>query len=129
MHKSRLGTIVIDCLTDNIEKEAEFWSMVLGCKVARQCDEPGDENYVKLENDATQPTVLLQKVDHPSRVHLDIETDDIEAEVERLERLGAKRIAQIRDWWVMEAPSGHRFCVVKPQRIDFNSAANLWNDG
>ena len=129
MHKSRLGTIVIDCLTDNIEQEAKFWSMVLGCKVTRRCDGPGDENYVKLENDATQPTVLLQKVDHPSRIHLDIETDDIEAEVERLERLGAKRIAQIRDWWVMEAPSGHRFCVVKPQRIDFNSAANLWNDG
>ena len=60
--------------------------------------------------------MLLQKVPHPSRVHLDIETDDIEAEVARLEALGAKRIEKIKTWWVMEAPTGHRFCVVRPQR-------------
>ena len=70
--------------------------------------------------------MLLQEVDHPSRAHLDIETDDIEAEVLRLEKLGAKRVAQIKRWWVMEAPSGHRFCVVLPQRADFDSHAKDW---
>jgi len=63
--------------------------------------------------------VILQKVEHASRVHLDIETDDIEAEVERLQALGAIEIARIQGWVVLEAPSGHRFCVVKPQRPDF----------
>jgi hypothetical protein len=70
--------------------------------------------------------VLLQKVDHPSRVHLDIETDDIEAEVQRLEKLGARRVKQLPRWWVMEAPSGQRFCVVAPQRTDFDEGANQW---
>ena len=127
MHKSRLGTLIIDCLTDDLEKEAEFWSAALGCTISRY-DEPGNENYIKLETEQTQPTIELQKVDHPSRVHLDIETDDIQAEVERLERLGAKKVAKVRDWWVMDAPSGHRFCVVKPQRVDFDEGARVWKD-
>ncbi len=71
--------------------------------------------------------MLVQAVDHPSRVHLDIETDDIEAEVERLEALGARRIAHVKGWWVMEAPTGHRFCVVRPQRPDFEERANDWH--
>jgi hypothetical protein len=57
---------------------------------------------------------------------LDIETDDIEAEVQRLEALGAKRVKQIHTWWVLEAPTGQRFCVVRPQRPDFPEAANTW---
>ncbi len=63
---------------------------------------------------------------HPSRVHLDIEADDIEAEVRRLEKLGAKRVAQVRSWWVMEAPTGQRFCVVQALRSDFAENANAW---
>ncbi len=68
----------------------------------------------------------MQKVDHPSRVHLDIETDNIEAEVERLEKLGAKRVVKIHSWWVMEAPTGQRFCVVNIKRSEFATEANLW---
>lgn len=71
---------------------------------------------------------MLQKVAHPSRVHLDIETDDVEAEAERLVRLGAKKIEKIQTWWVMEAPSGQRFCVIRQQRKPFGPHANLWAD-
>ena len=35
---------------------------------------------------------------HPSRVHLDIETDDIDAEVKRLEKLGATFAAEASTW-------------------------------
>ena len=77
---------------------------------------------------ADEPIILLQKVTHESRVHLDIETDDIEAEASRLEKLGAKRINLVRDrWWVMEAPSGHRFCVVRQQREPFGPHLNAWD--
>jgi hypothetical protein len=58
----------------------------------------------------------VQQVGHDSRVHLDIESDDIEAEVRRLESLGAKRVEFVHTWCVMEAPTGQRFCVVRPQR-------------
>jgi len=75
----------------------------------------------------TAPGIEVQKVDHASRVHLDLETDDIEAEVARLEDLGARRIADIRSWVVMEAPTGQRFCVVSQQRANFDHAANLWD--
>ena len=66
-------------------------------------------------------------MEHASRVHLDIETDDLDAEVARLERLGARRIAFVRErWWVMEAPAGHRLCVVRPQRDTFGPHLNRW---
>jgi hypothetical protein len=71
----------------------------------------------------------VQKIIHPSRVHLDIETDDIQAEVQRLEELGARRVERIERWWVMEAPTGQRFCVVRPSRAGFEDAAKVWGPG
>nr|MBA3564798.1 VOC family protein [Gammaproteobacteria bacterium] len=47
--------------------------------------------------------------------------------VQRLEALGAKRVGQVRRWWVMEAPTGQRFCVVRPQSKDFDREANVWH--
>ena len=126
MHKSRLGTVVIDCKGENLDASAAFWAEALGWQSARLAD-PDDANYRKLQSPASEVQILVQQVDHPSRVHIDIETDDIEAEVQRLEKLGARRIAQVKRCWIMEAPSGHRFCVVRPQRPDFEIGANSWN--
>ncbi|HEX6708469.1 MAG TPA: VOC family protein [Albitalea sp.] len=125
MHKSRLGTIVIDCRVDDLDAAARFWSQALGVG-CESPDSPDDDNYREMEMPADQLKVLVQKVEHPSRVHIDIETDDIEAEVKRLEALGATRVAQVKRWWVMESPSGQRFCVVRPQRADFEEKANRW---
>lgn len=127
MHKSRLAGFIIDCQGDEMDLAADFWSKALGYP-RKQSSDPADENYVLLETGPDNLHIELQKVDHPSRVHLDIETDDIEAEVRRLEKLGAKRVKQIRTWWVMEAPTGHRFCVVRPQRSDFSDEANEWGE-
>ncbi|MFC4539419.1 VOC family protein [Chromohalobacter sarecensis] len=126
MHKSRLQALVIDCGTDQLDGDAAFWGAALGCKVFSYNAEPEDENYRGLEVDPSQPLMLVQKVSHPSRVHLDIETDDIDAEVARLGRLGAKKVGQVRDFSILEAPSGHRFCVVPVQRPDFYEKANIW---
>ena len=59
---------------------------------------------------------MIQRVEHESRIHLDIETDDVDAEVVRLEQLGARRLERVRTWVVMEAPTGQRFCVVRSRR-------------
>ena len=126
MHRSRLAGFIIDCRTDDLDRAADFWSRVLGYPAARSGD-PDEANYVGLKTKPDDLHIEVQSVDHPSRVHLDIEADDIEAEVTRLEKLGAKRIAQIRTWWVMEAPTGHRFCVVRPQRADFMNEVNHWD--
>ena len=125
MHKSRLGVVVIDCQDDNFERDIAFWSAALG-RAAKRSADPDDQDYVELETPPGEVKLLLQRVDHASRAHLDVETDDLDAEVERLEKLGAKRIAQIKRWWVMEAPSGHRFCVVRPQTEDFEQQARSW---
>jgi predicted enzyme related to lactoylglutathione lyase len=127
MHRSRLGTIVIDCQTQDVEGAAAFWSQALGWE-ARALSDPADANYRVFSGPPDQPTVLVQAVAHPSRVHIDIETDDIEAEVARLEQLGARRVQFVKRWWVMEAPTGQRFCVVRPQRADLATHGNVWND-
>lgn len=59
-------------------------------------------------------------------MHLDIETDDVEREVARLERLGARVKARIREHVVMVAPSGHPFYVVPVYRTDFPEHATEW---
>jgi glyoxalase superfamily protein len=114
MHRSRLSTFVVDCKSDDLDAAAEFWSRALGRAWKRQPD--NDPKYRELAGSDDEPMLLVQTVDHESRIHLDIETDDLDAEVGRLESLGAKRIGFVKNWWVMEAPTGQRFCVVKPQR-------------
>ncbi len=126
MHRSRLGGLIIDCKTEDLEAAAEFWGQALGCRRVRS-GAPEDEDYIGLEAAPNELQMEVQRVRHESRVHLDIETDDMEAEATRLEALGARRIAKIRSWLVMEAPTGQRFCLVDPQRSEFEAEANVWD--
>ncbi len=125
MHRSRLTGFIIDCNGGDLDVAAKFWGQALGYE-AMPLSDPEDEKYRQLDTGPDGLHIEVQSVDHPSRVHLDIETDDIEAEVKRLEGLGAKRLGQVRTWWVMEAPTGHRFCVVRPQSQQFEALANEW---
>ena len=126
MHRSRLAGFIIDCQTDDLEAATRFWSAALGLPV-RAAAEP-DPLYRTLDTAPDEVHLELQQVTHPSRVHLDIEADDLEAEVRRLEKLGARRIGAVKTWYVMEAPTGQRFCVVRVQRADFDARARVWND-
>ena len=125
MHRSRLGGLIIDCRTDDLDAAAGFWSAALGLP-ARKSSDPADAGYIRLETAPNDLHLEVQKVEHLSRVHIDIETDDIDAEVARLERLGARRLERIKGWYVMEAPTGQRFCVVRVQRSNFATEANAW---
>jgi predicted enzyme related to lactoylglutathione lyase len=125
VHKSRLAGFIIDCKTADLPKAAEFWGQALNMALHGLDGEEG-EGYIRLMDADRGLHIEVQKVTHDSRVHLDIETDDIEAEAARLERLGAKRVKQFARWWVMEAPTGQRFCVVKAKAADFAQKANRW---
>ena len=127
MHKSRLAGFIIDCRTDDLDQAARFWSQALGYSLKKSASAE-DTDYWLFDTPADDLHIEVQKVEHPSRVYLDIEADDIEAEVKRLEKLGAKRVAQVRTWWVMEAPTGQRFCVVRVQRSDFAENATTWTE-
>lgn len=123
MHKSQLAGFIIDCNTEDLDAAASFWSAALGIPI-RGDDGP---KYVRLDTAPDDYHIEVQKVDHPSRVHLDIESDDIEKEARRLESLGARRLGSVRTWLVMEAPTGQRFCIVRPQRENFSDRANQWD--
>ena len=125
MHKSRLSSIIIDCKVEDLRAAAEFWSRALGKKIAN-VDLDGEDRYAEIKTADDEPIVVVQKVKHESRVHLDIETDDFAAEIARLETLGARRVQKIHTWWVMEAPTGQRFCVVRAKAKDFAKTANQW---
>jgi predicted enzyme related to lactoylglutathione lyase len=127
LHKSRLSGFIIDCDTEDLDEAAAFWAAALGAP-AKHAADVAKSPYVELEVADGEPYVEVQKVGHQSRVHIDIETDDIEAEVARLEKLGARRIRDIRGWVVMEAPTGQRFCIVPVVRAGFEERANVWND-
>jgi predicted enzyme related to lactoylglutathione lyase len=125
MHRSRLAGFIVDCRTDDLESAARFWSEALGVPLKPPQSE-ASPLYRQLATEPNDLHIEVQQVQHESRVHLDIETDDIEAEAQRLEALGAKRVQYLHTWLVMEAPTGQRFCLVRPQRADFRERAHQW---
>lgn len=123
-HKSRLGNVVIDCQTDDLVADAQFWSAALGYPLPRDVDAAG--NFIQLVTPDSEVQVIIQRVRHEPRAHLDIETDSIDSEVARLEGAGAVVVSRNSGWVVMQAPSGHRFCVGSPYRYGFDEGANVW---
>jgi hypothetical protein len=125
MHHSRLTTVVIDCAEDEYEQGAAFWSAAFGRPI-----EVRNERFSSLRGRLAgegSPYLGFQRVPSAERaIHLDIETDDVAAEVARLEELGAAVKARIRNHVVMVAPSGHAFCVVPSRRRDFPVGAAQW---
>lgn len=126
-HRSRLAGFIIDCNTDDLDAAADFWSRALGASIADR--DAGDDSaeYQQFGDTPGDLHIEVQKVDHPSRVHLDIEADDVDAEADRLEKLGARKIGFVKRWWVMEAPTGQRFCVVRMKHPERGAAPNTWD--
>jgi hypothetical protein len=125
MHHSRLCALLIDRKNPDVDEAARFWGAALGRPL--DLTHPSSRgNYRMLETPPDESIVQIQRVDHESRVHVDIETDDIPAEVARLEKQGAKVVDRLERWVVMQAPTGQRFCVVRVQRPGFPKNANRW---
>lgn len=128
MHRSRLSTILIDCAEADYARSLAFWSAALGREAI---PEEGNPRYASLRGrigGEGGPYVMLQSVPAEERaIHLDIESDDVEAEVARLERLGARIKRRFPDYVVLVAPSGHPFCVVPKARGDFPGDAARWD--
>lgn len=127
-HASRLAGFIIDCQDAPVEDAARFWSAALGLPVADP-NEGGAGRYAVLGGTPADLHIEVQRVEHPSRVHLDIETDDIEAEVARLIALGATEVSRPHDarWVVMQAPTGQRFCVVRLRDAHKGPRLNRWD--
>ena len=125
MHRSRLTTVMIDFADDGFGQGAAFWSAALGRE--RMVEDERYENLRGRLGGAVGVYSGLQRgMDDPQKFHLDIETDDVKAEVSRLEALGAEVKARISQHVVMRAPGGHTFCVVPMMRGDFDANAKTW---
>jgi hypothetical protein len=124
MHRSRLVAALVDVPAADFERETGFWSAALGA--APEIDD-SDPDYADMGEVTPGFQFYVQRVGAPPRVHLDIETDDVDAEVARLEKLGATRVQQVRTWWIMRDPAGMLFCVVRVQLPDaFERHARSW---
>jgi hypothetical protein len=119
-HRVRVATVVIDA-TD-LEQAAAFWSAALDTPLLT--GDPAQDRYVSLGQAAGGLRLLLQRVPERSRdknsVHLDLETDDPQAEVARLTSLGANPDRSLgHGAWVLQDPAGNQFCVIYPETPDW----------
>ena len=111
----RLATVVLDVA--DMKRAIAFWNEALRYETA-----DADDSWASLSDPkkrgadiGLQPTT--DKKSDINRVHLDLAAQDVQAEVRRLEKLGATRI----EWpyympgaryVVMRDPEGNEFCVV-----------------
>jgi hypothetical protein len=120
-HYSRLLKVVIDAPADLHDQELAFWQGALGQKLP----EIYSAEYHGALLRGHDLMLLMQRLESGApRVHLDIHTDDLDAEVARLERLGAERVQKVPAWWVMRDPAGLLFCVlpIRPGSLNDENA-------
>jgi hypothetical protein len=124
-HYSRLSKIVIDVPAADHDRELTFWSAAVGQPLTRFDTHP---EYHGAPLHGTEFGLLIQRLgDGQGRVHLDIHTDDLAAEVARLEELGAERVQQVHSWWILRDPAGLPFCVIPEPAGSLNdSNAQRW---
>lgn len=125
MHRSRVSTFLIDVPRDEAPKTAEFWSAALGVPAESP---PGEPQFLTLHDAMPGYVLAVQAVDDAPRYHLDIESDDVAAEVARLEGLGAVEVASWQGCHTLRAPGGHLLCVI-PVHSDpdlFAERAHTW---
>ncbi|MFF2028868.1 VOC family protein [Arthrobacter sp. NPDC058192] len=111
-----IGSIVIR--VDNLERQMGFWQAALGYEPRH---EPSDDFVILAPRGGAGPCVSLDRVPAPvqvpPRIHLDLYTEQQDAEVQRLLALGATRVEWSKrpadaDYVILADPEGNRFCVV-----------------
>lgn len=125
MHRSRLSTLLIDTPANEAAASAAFWSAALG--VPSQ-NPPGEPQFHTLQDCVPDLVVSVQSVHDAARYHVDIETDDVAAEVQRLVELGAVKVSSWQGCHTLEVPGGHLLCVI-PLHSDpatFARLAQTW---
>jgi predicted enzyme related to lactoylglutathione lyase len=126
MHRSRIGVVLIDHPASDWERALAFWAGVQG--VQPRVDDPqsvyrsiGSIGGVALESQRIGDGT-------PARIHLDIESDDVAAEVARVVGLGATVLEERDGYTILSDPGGLVFCVVGIQTgDDFERHALSWD--
>lgn len=127
-HRSRLTAVLVDVPQADHERAVSFWSGAVGRAATYSEQFP---EYAQLGEVTPGVDFVVQATGTgPPRVHLDIETDDVEAEVQRLAALGATELERHHTWVIMRDPVGVVFCVVRVQLpASFDAHATAWPPG
>jgi catechol 2,3-dioxygenase-like lactoylglutathione lyase family enzyme len=106
----RLAGVFFDVPPDLEEAAVDFWSSALGADAVRSGIR---DPYTLLKRPGQEIGLEVQRLgDGMPRIHIDFEVDDVDAEADRLEGLGATKVSRIETWWVMKDPAGIVFCLV-----------------
>jgi predicted enzyme related to lactoylglutathione lyase len=130
-HRSRLVHFVID--VDDLDAAVRFWSAALDA-TEEELPEQSRSVYRRLRLPDAEIRILLQlthdQKTSKERMHLDVETDDVDAEVARLEAIGAIRYDHQQergyDFWVMRDPWDNEFCVLQLEFPDLLARRRPW---
>ncbi|TDC36273.1 VOC family protein [Micromonospora sp. 15K316] len=125
MHRSRVYALLIDAPRDEADQSIAFWSAALGARAEPYAPEP---QFTDLHGALPGLVLAVQAVDDAPRFHLDIETDDVEAETARLIGLGATPVTRWQECRVLRAPGGHLVCVLPVESAPevFAAEAKTW---
>nr|CAA9316984.1 MAG: hypothetical protein AVDCRST_MAG46-573 [uncultured Nocardioidaceae bacterium] len=126
MHRSRLSTLLIDVAAADATRSVAFWSAALGVEGKPV---PDEKQFTSLPHAVPGLVTAVQAVDDQPRYHLDIETDDVDAETARLVALGAVEKSRWLDCRTLEVPGGQLICVI-PLHSDpdeFTKLAHVWH--
>lgn len=127
MHRSRIAVVMIDHPEESFDAAADFWAGAQGSTRSAHPDPP----YESLDRLPGNVAFELQRTGSgtPPRIHLDFETDDVAAEVTRLEGLGATVTERADGWVVLDDPGGMVFCVVPvwTDQGDFERHSVVWD--
>jgi len=128
MHRSRIGVVLLDHPAESYDSAAQFWAGAHGSP--RGDRRPTAESpYESLRPLPGGVDLALQRTGagSPPRVHLDIETDDVGAEIARVVALGAIVVEHRDGYAILTDPGGLVFCVVPVQSgADFEPHATTW---
>ncbi|AEV86104.1 hypothetical protein ACWT_5087 [Actinoplanes sp. SE50] len=126
MHRSRLFGMLVDTPATEAGAAVSFWTAALGGSARQDPDEP---EYTRVADVVPGVAVVVQAVDDRPRIHLDIETDDVEAETARLLGFGAQLVEDRGGHRILRAPGGHLVCVVPVQSSPelFAGDSRVWS--
>lgn len=125
MHRILINTFVIDVSDDLHDQTRKFWAFALAATPNRMVKRP---EYHDLDQPSSPTRLIIQNVGAAQpRMHLDIQTDNVPAEIARLAKAGATEVERHEHpqaridppagplWVVMRDPAGLLFCVVSRQ--------------
>ncbi len=108
--RSLVDQVCLDIPPSRWEGECEFWAGLTGWEIG-----PEKDGFRRLARPDGMPlALLLQRLDDEQSVvsgHLDLASDDVEAEVARHVALGARVVRRTSAWTTLLDPIGRAYCV------------------